>query len=241
MKKLLTTLLFMLPLLLSAQTVVSWNIQYLGEAKFKKDTIVPEIARVMQESNADIICIQELVTNKYGDSCIIQIADILNYNYVISEKTTGRGTERYAYLYDTTVVMNYNYLDSNLAETINREPYIASFTYKCEELIIRQLHAVPASKDPETEIKQLYYKDGIVCGDFNLNDNDPVFNNMYEVYNSPLYGEPTSLKRDGSMNKSYDHFFISKNIKIKYARVFMYEYDYDRRKLSDHMPIIVYL
>ena len=111
MRKLLTLLIFMLPLLVSAQTVMSWNIQYLGEAKYKRDTIVPEIARVMQESNADIIAVQELVTNKYGDSCIIQIASILNYNYIISEKTTGQGTERYAYLYDTSIVMNYNYLD----------------------------------------------------------------------------------------------------------------------------------
>ena len=81
MKKLILILTLLLPVISFSQVVMSWNIQNLGEAKFKRDTIVPAIADVMIQSKADIIAIQELVLNKYGDSCIIQIANILNYKY----------------------------------------------------------------------------------------------------------------------------------------------------------------
>ena len=93
MKKIILILSLLLPTITFSQVIMSWNIQYLGESKFKKDTIVPAIADVMIQSKADIISIQELVTNKYGDSCIIQLANILILgmnegnlykNYVIS-------------------------------------------------------------------------------------------------------------------------------------------------------------
>lgn len=243
MKKIILILSLLLPTITFSQVIMSWNIQYLGESKFKKDTIVPAIADVMIQSKADIISIQELVTNKYGDSCIIQLANILDYNYVISNKTSGRGTERYAYLYSKDVELDTAYLDVTLEDSINREPYIAHFKYKCEEIIIRQVHIVPASKNPQGEIKHLYkYKDGILCGDFNLTSKHIIYTPLLVNFQCPLVGEPTTFKRDGSISKnSYDHFFVERGIKINHSEVFEFEYKYDKRKLSDHLPIIIIL
>jgi endonuclease/exonuclease/phosphatase family metal-dependent hydrolase len=163
------------------QRVMSWNIQYLGKSKFLKDTIVPQIAKVMSDSKCDIIAIQELVINKYGDSCIIQLANELNFNYVISNKTTGDGTERYAFLYHKAITLNYAYLDTTLQDLINREPYVASFKYKCNDIIIRQIHVVPKSKNPQNEINYLTkYNDGIICGDFNLNTKHILYNKFFK-------------------------------------------------------------
>ena len=243
MKKLILILALLLPMLTFSQVIMSWNIQYLGESKFKKDTIVPAIGDVMVQSKADIIAIQELVTKKYGDSCIIQLANILDYNYVISNKTSGRGTERYAYLYSKEIKLDTAYLDMTLGDSINREPYIAHFTYFCKEIIIRQVHLVPASKHPQEEIKHLYkYKDGILCGDFNLTAKHSIYIPLLTYFQCPLIGEPTTFKRDGSVSdNSYDHFFVEKGIKINHSEVFKFEYKYDKRKLSDHLPIIIIL
>ena len=65
----------------------------------------------MKESKSDIIAIQEVVLNSYGDSCVIYLANKLNYNYIISQKTSGNGAERYAYLYSKSILMNYNLLN----------------------------------------------------------------------------------------------------------------------------------
>lgn len=240
MKKLLTTLLLILPIIVYSQTILSWNIQYLGEKKFKADTIIPVIGNVLLESKADIIAIQEVVLNSYGDSCIIQLASILNYNYVISKRTSGPGSERYAYLYHKSIKMNYNKLDIDLADSINREPYVASFTYNNNEVLIRQVHIVPTSKNPQYEISKLYnYTDGILCGDFNLTNEHLVFIPLLTNYKTPLKGQLTSLKNNGSLNKSYDHFFISKTLKYNTAFVFNYNYTYNKCKISDHLPVIL--
>lgn len=243
MKKLILILTLLLPVISFSQVVMSWNIQNLGEAKFKRDTIVPAIADVMIQSKADIIAIQELVLNKYGDSCIIQIANILNYNYVISDRTSGDGPERYAYLYSKEIKLDSAYLDESLADSIDREPFIAHFTYMCKKIVIRQVHLVPASKNPQYEISQLYkYKDGIICGDFNLTSNHLIYIPLLTYFQCPLKGLPTTFKTDGSISKnSYDHFFVEKGIKINHSEVFDFNYDGDRRSLSDHLPILIIL
>lgn len=243
MKKLLLGIALIMTSFINAQTVMSWNIQYLGESKFKKDTIIPVIIDVMKKSEADIIAIQELVTNKYGDSCIIQIADELNYNYIISNKTTGKGTERYAYLWNKMYKLNYAHLDTTLESTINREPYIANFSYKCNlsnNFTIRQIHTIPSSKNPAKEIIQLKkYHDGIICGDFNLHTKNMLYINFLSQFTMPLAGVPTTLTRNNQPINPYDAFIVSKNITIKGAFVFNYDYKYNRNKISDHLPIII--
>jgi endonuclease/exonuclease/phosphatase family metal-dependent hydrolase len=242
MRRILLFLLFTFICLSTyTQSIMSWNIQDLGKAKYEKDSIVPAIADAMIESGADIIAIQEVVLNSYGDSCIIQISKILNYNYIISNRTSGDAAERYAFIYRKDIKLDTAYLDSQLEATVTREPYIAEFTYNCRKIIVRQVHLVPATKYPEEEVKQLYiYKDGIICGDFNISDENIVFNKLYDYFRSPLMGQPTTLKRDGTTtNNSYDHFLVSNDIKLYNQSVFLYNYKWNRRLLSDHLPIVI--
>jgi len=243
MKKILLILFFVLPLLTWSQVIMSWNIRDLGKAKYERDTIIPAIANVMLESKADIIAIQEVVLNSYGDSCVIQLSKILNFNYTISNRTSGNGAERYAYLYRKDIKLDTSYLEPELSDVIDREPFVANFNYYCRKLVIRQVHLVPSSKNPANEVRQLYYyKDGIICGDFNLTDLSVVYEPLYIYFNSPLLGQPTTLKMDGTIStNSYDHFLVDDDIKVNYQYVFDYKYKWSRRSLSDHLPIIIIL
>ena len=104
MKKILLLSLFILLSFLSfSQTILSWNIQNLGETKYKRDSVITQICDVIKSSNADIVAIQEVITGPYGDSCIIKISKIIDYNYTLSARTTGDGAERYAYLYRKSI------------------------------------------------------------------------------------------------------------------------------------------
>ena len=245
MRKLLILLLIILFNTSSfSQTIMSWNIQNLGQTKFQRDTIVPQIANIMIRSGADIIAIQEVVTRNYGDSCVIQIAKIMNYSYIISEPTTGNGSERYAFLWRKGIKLNWAKLDKDLEDVIDREPFIGSFTYKGKEIILRQIHIVPTAKNPKKEVVHLYkYKDGIICGDFNLSCKDPVYTPLLSSFNSSGFcGKGTSLKRDGTVSdNNYDHFFVGKEHQIKESKVYLYDYKWNRNSLSDHLPIILIL
>jgi len=222
---------------------MSWNIRDLGKAKYERDTILPAIANVMIESKADIIAIQEVVLNSYGDSCIIQLSKILNFDYVISARTSGDAAERYAFIYRKDIILDTSYLEAGLADVITREPFVGHFTYNCRELVIRQVHLVPPSKNPAAEVRQLYYyKDGIVCGEFNLTDLSVVYEPLFSYFKSPLLGQGTTLKMDDAVStNSYDHFLVDDDIKVNHQYVFNYKYKWVRRSLSDHLPIIIIL
>jgi len=244
MKKLLTLLFVLLPMIGFSQTIMSWNIQNLGQTKFQRDTIVPQIATVMKSSGADIIAIQEVVTRNYGDSCVIQIAKILDYNYIISEITTGNGSERYVFLWRKDIKLNWAKLDKDLEDVIDREPFVGSFDYKGKEIVLRQVHLVPTAKNPKNEVVHLYkYKDGIICGDFNLSCKDPIYAPLLSSFNtSDFCGSGTSLKRDGTAStNNYDHFFVGKEHQIKESKIYFYDYKWNRNSLSDHLPIILIL
>jgi deoxyribonuclease-1-like protein len=223
---------------------MSWNIQNLGQTKFQRDSIIPQLSAVMIDSKADIIAIQEVVTSRWGDSTIIQLSKLLDYNFIISDVTKGSGPERYAFLFRKDIKLNWDKLDVELESFIEREPYEASFNYRGKEIIIRQLHLVPTSKNPKLEVVHLYkYKDGILCGDFNLSCNDPVYKPLLDNFNvSSFCDEGTSLKRDGTpTNNNYDHFFISKKISVKETKIYYYDYKWNKNLLSDHLPILLIL
>lgn len=243
MKKLLFLLFFLITFISNSQTILSWNIQNLGETKYKRDSVITQISKVIKSSNADIIAIQEVVTGSYGDSCIIKISNLIDYNYVISKRTTGDGSERYAFLYRKRITLNWSKLDETLQDSIDREPFIASFKINDKDIVIRQVHLVPTSKIPQKEVEKLYkYKDGVICGDFNLSCKHLIYIPLLTYFNSPLCGLGTSLKRDGSVSSNnYDHFFVDKTHKITESKVFIYPYNGNRNALSDHLPILIKL
>jgi endonuclease/exonuclease/phosphatase family metal-dependent hydrolase len=241
MKNLLITLFILFTTYFSySQKIMSWNIQNLGEVKFKRDTIIPKLAHVMMSLDPDIIAIQEVVTGRYGDSCIIQLSKLLNFIYVISKRTTGNGSERYAFLYKKTIKLKWSKLDKSLEDSMDREPFMACFVVDKKTIIIRQVHLVPISKNPQREVAMLKYTDGIICGDFNLTCDHLVFNNLRENFQSPLCGKGTSLKRNGTVSdNNYDHFFIDKKFTIKFSFVYFYSFEWNRNILSDHLPIFI--
>jgi deoxyribonuclease-1-like protein len=243
MKNLILFLLMFITTFTYSQTLLSWNIQNLGETKFKKDSVITQISNVIKSSKADIIAIQEVVTGPYGDSCIIKIAKIINYNYTISSKTTGNGSERYAFLYNNNIKLNWSKLDGNLQDSIDREPFMASFKINKKDITIRQVHLVPTNKVPQKEVEDLYcYKDGLICGDFNLTCNHLIYVPLKTYFNMPLCGKGTSLKRDGSVSENnYDHFLVDKKYKIIESKVYIYSYKGNKNTLSDHLPILIKL
>ena len=243
MGKIILSFLFIFPLLASSQTIVSWNIKDLGESKFRKDTICPQIASVIKQSNADIIAIQEVVLSKYGDSAVAQIAGVLNMEYILSKRTTGKGAERYVYLWNKKVELEWASLDNSVEHLFNREPFCASFCYQDSiQIELKQVHLVPKSKNPQAEIAQLKkYDNGIICGDFNLTDKHLVYIPLYRNFNFPMKGELTSLKKNGELNQSYDHFLVGKEYQTEDAYAFFYPYQWDRWALSDHLPIVLIL
>lgn len=243
MKNILLLLFTLISLISYSQTLLSWNIQNLGETKFKRDSVINQISTVIKSSGADVIAIQEVVTGPYGDSCILKIAKIINYNYTISQKTTGNGSERYAFLYKKNIKLNWSKLDVTLQDSINREPFVASFRINKKEHIIRQVHLVPTNKTPQKEVEDLYcYKDGIICGDFNLTCNHLIYVPLKTYFSMPLCGKGTSLKRDGTVSENnYDHFLVDKKYKIVESKVYIYSYKGNRNVLSDHLPIIIKL
>jgi endonuclease/exonuclease/phosphatase family metal-dependent hydrolase len=163
MKNLLLFIFTFISILSYSQTILSWNIQNLGETKYKRDSVITGICQVIKSSNADIVAIQEVITGNYGDSCIIKISKLLDYNYTISARTTGDGAERYAYLYRKSITLNYSKLDQTLQDSINREPFIGSFSINKKDIVIRQVHLVPTSKNPQQEVHKIYlYKYGII-------------------------------------------------------------------------------
>ena len=243
MKNLILFLLLFITTFTYSQTILSWNIQNLGETKYKKDSVIAQITNVIKSSKADIVAIQEVITGPYGDSCIIKISKLLNYNYTISVRTTGDGAERYAFLYKKDITLNWSKLDVNLQDSLNREPFMASFKYNKKDVVVRQVHLVPTSKNPQQEVEDLYcYKDGIICGDFNLTCKHLIYIPLLKSFNSPLCGQGTSLKRDGSVSENnYDHFLVDKTYKIVESKVFIYPYKGNKNTLSDHLPILIKL
>jgi deoxyribonuclease-1-like protein len=243
MKNLLLFIFTFISILSYSQTILSWNIQNLGETKYKRDSVITQITNVIKSSKADIVAIQEVITGPYGDSCIIKISKLLNYNYTISARTTGDGAERYAFLYKKDITLNWSKLDANLQDSLNREPFMASFKYNKKDVVVRQVHLVPTSKNPQQEVEDMYcYKDGIICGDFNLTCKHLIYIPLLKSFNSPLCGQGTSLKRDGTVSENnYDHFLVDKTYKIVESKVFIYPYKGNRNTLSDHLPILIKL
>jgi deoxyribonuclease-1-like protein len=88
----------------SAQTdtmdIASWNIQNLG--KSKSECELQFVSTVINKF--DVIAIQEVSTSAEGPKAVSTIVKYLEgdgscWKYIVSEPTTGNGSERYAYIY----------------------------------------------------------------------------------------------------------------------------------------------
>jgi endonuclease/exonuclease/phosphatase family metal-dependent hydrolase len=211
-----------------------------------------------------IIAIQEVVTSSYGEDAILRLANALDekgccWGYAISDKTNGSGTEKYAFVYnlDEVRLVREHGLFKELDSLIVREPYLATFTsLKGDTVTLVNFHAVPKSKNPAKEIKELYKIDEVYTkypllylGDFNLSQTDHSYLSLKQRgYASSMIAQKTSLKRicsDDCLSKEYDNFFYNTseiNPYDSYVIEFYKKFNNisDARKISDHCPIVLF-
>jgi endonuclease/exonuclease/phosphatase family metal-dependent hydrolase len=243
--------------------VVSWNLYNWGRTKDDQEIeIATETLR-----DFDLVAVQEVVTSPPGAQAIGKLDAALDrtgfeWDYRISDRTTGNGSERYAFLWKPSRVqlVGQAWLDPSLAAPIDREPYLARFEHRKtkQRLLVASLHAVPSSKNPAREVALLdrlhkrYEADHVVLlGDFNLDEDDAAFNDLRRLgYRAVLDDQPTSLGRtrdpgpNGHLASEYDNIFVATG-PLRAARGGVIDFT-DRfsslkeaRSLSDHLPVFV--
>lgn len=215
----------------------------------------------------DLIAIQEVVAGYGGSQVVARLADALNrsgskWDYVISNPTSGTGSsrERYAFLWNTAKVKRIAaaWLEGNYSEEIDREPYFCQFFVGNQMLTLANFHAIPKSKQPETEIKylkflpDLYPEHNLVfCGDFNLPQSHTVFNPLKKMgYRPGLIGQKTSLRQacinDNCLASEYDNFYFKgTGLQVRETGIVHFYRDFERlkdaRRISDHVPVYMKL
>ena len=215
--------------------VISWNIQNFGRSKSESDSVMKYICSKVKSH--DIVVIQEVSTSEFGAQAVAKLDALLDrtgtsWDYVVSDPTTGAGSERYAYLYKKTKVkLKESGLEKTLQDKLNREPFRAVFIFKKNEYYLFNLHLVPTDKNPAVEAAHLAslgetYKGKriIFMGDLNLSQASPGFDGVKKWAKPTLIGKKTSLKmKEGEagekLNMEYDNFFISSNIILKSSDV----------------------
>lgn len=240
-------------------TVCSWNIQNLGQSK--NDEEIAFIANTVK--SFDVVVIQEVVAGLSGPPAVIRLNNQLNrlggkWDYSISHGTssTKGSKERYAFIWNTNKVKKLGdaWLEKKYNLLIDREPYFSRFTVSGKIFTVAGFHAVPKSKQPESEIKYfrflpaLYPTDNLIfCGDFNTPQSHTVFNPLKRMGYIPALEKQKTTLRQKCINgdclaSEYDNFFYNKarfNC-IKAGIVPFYEKFNDvtqARLISDHLPI----
>jgi len=243
--------------------IITWNLCNFG--KSKDDQEIYFIAQTLR--HYDIVGLQEIVTSRYGAQAITKLQQQLNrtgvkWDYALSDPTTGKGTERYAYFWKTNKVKMKSrpWLVKPLAEDIDREPYMARFVRKDNpnvSVLCANFHAIPEDKNPAYEVNllrflhQAYKKDNLVImGDFNLSQKNEAFNALKDYgYRPVVKDEKTSLKRkmnDGGtyVSNPFDNIFVEGQVFTqKAAGVVDFVQQFNSlesaRKISDHLPVWV--
>lgn len=238
--------------------IMTWNLYNFGRSKEAED--IDYISS--QIKGYDIVTIQEISTTPPGAQAVAKLADELNrtgsqWDYVLSDPTTGDGKERYAYLWKTSKaeLKGKAWLEKSLEDEIDREPYMARFQIKKTEeiLLLGSFHAIPTAKKPENEIVLLdaiskkYSKDKIlIMGDFNLSQKHEAFDKLKKRGLVPcITNQKTSLRmkeKDGELlGQEYDNIFYDKTLSLKSAGVVEFHKDFKTllkaRDISDHIPV----
>lgn len=261
-----TTLVFLfvfVPLMLFSQVkIMTWNLKNIGSSKTEEH--LSYMAKIMKQ--ADVIAIQEVVTNPAGAKAIAALHEELNrksgakWDYALSDPTVSSPyrSERYAYLWKTQHIKlkKKAFLDQHYQEKIEREPYMATFQYKDLEFTLVSLHALPKKHQPETEIKYLkffpeHYAENnlIFLGDFNLTESHSVFNPLKKQgYNPAFTNQKTSLRQKcingDCLASEYDNIFLQQEVfTVKSAKAILFFEDFETiqeaNKISDHIPLLI--
>ena len=216
----------------------------------------------------DIVLIQEIVgKDPAGIQAVAKIIDELNrlgskWDYYVSNPTkspSAKMSERYGFLWKTSKisVKGKPYLDLELENLCYREPYIGNFTLKNQSKTITLVnyHSRKYDDSPEEEIIHLKnYKERlesesiIIAGDFNLDEQQPVWDNFYSRgFLNALENTPTTLKtkcKSGNyLNHSIDNIYYTPKIKVIESGSLDFVKTCDNlseaRNLSDHLPVYI--
>jgi endonuclease/exonuclease/phosphatase family metal-dependent hydrolase len=242
-------------------SVCTWNLRDFGNSKSQEEMIF--IANTVK--SFDIVAIQEVVAHEGGKEAVIRLCNLLvksgdSWEYAISEPTSssGNSSEHYAFLWKNKKVKRQGdpWLEVKYNMEIEREPYFITFKVGEKIFTLVTFHAIPKSKQPETEVKYLKFFPAeypglklIFCGDFNLPQSHSVFNPLKSMgYMPVLQGQKTSLRdrclADGCLANELDNIFlkdsefelIDKGV-IHFYKSFS-SLD-EARKISDHIPVYV--
>jgi endonuclease/exonuclease/phosphatase family metal-dependent hydrolase len=227
------------------------------------------MADVIAEAGADLVAIQEVITSAPGAAAVARLEAALDargqaWESAVSGETTGRASERFAYLWraDRVAPQGSFWLEPTLASTFDREPFMGRFVLRGggrdEPLLVASFHAPPTSRDPERELTLLpalhrtYPDDDLVlAGDFNLDAQRPPFDGLRaEGFAQALPpGERTTLKAVESpsgerLASAYDNvFYEPAELRVAAARVLDFSGRLptlrDARNVSDHLPVLV--
>ena len=239
--------------------LLSWNIENLG--KSKSTETINYIASII--NNYDVVAIQEVVAGFGGTQSVAALVDQLNrmghkWDYVVSNPTISSAykTERYAYLWKTSVIKKKGiaWLEKKYSIEIDRESYYCTFSHNGKAFTLVNFHAITKSKQPETEIKYFKYLpmqypelNLIFLGDFNCPQSHTVFNPLRKMKYKPSFvGQKTSLKRvcknNNCLASEFDNIWFNTNsIQFFSSNVIHFYKDFENldsaREVSDHIPI----
>lgn len=263
MKRYLLYLFLFFSFSVSAQTltVCSWNLKDFGHSK--TDAQIDFIAKTLK--NYDVIAVQEVVAGPGGPKAVARLNDALNrtgakWDYTISHGTSSDrySKERYAFLWKTskTAIVGEAWLEKKYNLELSREPFLARFKLGKKQFTLVTFHAVPKSKQPETEIKYFQFLPGeypdevlIFCGDFNLSESHSVFNPLKKAgYPAAFSDQKTSLRQKcingDCLASAYDNFFYNlAKINCIHAGIIPFYTTFtdikEARRVSDHVPVFL--
>ena len=246
----------------NAIKLISWNIKDLGQSK--NDSEIAFIVNILKDF--DIVAIQEVVAkDPAGAQKVAQIVDALNrkgskWGYSISNPTKSPSayiSERYALLWKTSKIniKGKAYLDSELADLVYREPYIAEFQLKDNNshFHVVNFHSRKHTEHPELEIQhfknypeRLNTDKLLIAGDFNLNEKHKVWDDLYQKgYNTALKNSKTTLKQKCKNGNYLSHDIDNIYYSTKLKHINSGKLDYiskcenlkSARLISDHLPV----
>jgi len=241
--------------------LITWNLLNFG--KSKDDQEMAFIADLLRPY--DVVAVQEVNTGPDGAQAVARLDDELDrrgaqWDYVVSEPTTGAGSERYAYLWKPSRVrlLGRAWLEAALADDLNREPYLARFEtlQSRQQMLLASLHAVPRAKHPADEIALLdelhrLYRDDhlLILGDFNLSQKHQAWDELKAAgYQPVIVDQKTSLRRkrkDGQhLANEYDNIFYEPAfLQVGASGVVDFTGEFrtlkQARTISDHLPVFM--
>lgn len=245
-----------------AVRLVTWNLYNFGRSKDASEIAV--MVQVLRDY--DLVAVQEVSTGEAGVQAVARLDAELDrtgatWDYIVSDPTSGDGSERYAYLWKPSRVqlVGQGWLDPSLAQPIDREPYLARFEHRASgrQMLLASFHAVPQGKDPEREIVLLdqlherYLDDHLlIMGDFNEGQDDEAFDDLKQAgYTPVLIGQKTSLRMrrrdDGDhLANEYDNIFYE-TIPLRAGAIGVIDFTdqfrtlKEARTISDHLPVFM--